>query len=50
MLKFMFKALQNYESGEDDLEERLCQYADKTLLLKTKSEIKQYLSGLVYER
>jgi adenylate kinase family enzyme len=50
MLKFMFKALHNYESGEDDLEERLCQHADKTLLLKTKNEMKQFLSSLVYER
>lgn len=47
MLKFMFKALMKYETGEDDLETRLNQYADKTLILKTKNEINSYFSNLI---
>lgn len=43
MLKFMFKALNNYETGKDDLEARLNQYTNKVVILSSGKEIKNYL-------
>lgn len=43
MLKFMFQALQKYESGIDDLEQRLVPYNFKVKVLKNKKNINTYL-------
>ena len=43
MLKFMFWALENYESGKDDLEARLEPYVHKTVTLKSNKEIKKFM-------
>ncbi len=41
MLRFLFKALKNYELGQDDLDERMQLYSDKLIEVKTNNEIKQ---------
>ncbi len=46
MLKFMFKAIENYESGKDDLEFRLNQFNHKTTILRKDSEIKGFMEKL----
>lgn len=43
MLKFMFRALNNYETGKDELEMSLRQYSNKVITLRTKREINQYI-------
>lgn len=43
MLKFMFRAIEKYETGEDDLEIRLNQYTHKTVTLKTNKEINEFM-------
>ena len=43
MLKFMFRAIENYETGKDDLEVRLNQYNHKTVTLKNNKEIKEFM-------
>ncbi|WBW97731.1 AAA family ATPase [Oceanirhabdus sp. W0125-5] len=46
MLKFMFRAIKNYEIGKDDLESRLSPYNNKTVTLKNNKEIKQFMFNL----
>lgn len=46
MLKFMFKALNNYETGEDDLEVRLNQYTNKVVILSDGKEIKKFIESM----
>lgn len=46
MLKFVFKALNNYETGKDDLEARLNQYTRKAVVLTTGNEIKDFVERL----
>jgi len=46
MLKFMFKALNNYETGKDDLEARLNQYTNKVVILSSGKEIKKFMEGI----
>lgn len=46
MIKFMFKAIEKYETGKDDLEIRLNQYAYKTVTLKNNKEIKSFILNL----
>ena len=43
MIKFMFKALNNYETGKDDLEARLKNYSSKVLMLKNRSDIRRFI-------
>lgn len=47
MLKFMFKALNDYETGEDDLEARLNQYTNKVVTLSSGKEIKKYMKSKI---
>ena len=47
MLKFMFKALKNYETGKDDLEARLNQYTNKVVILNNGKEIKRFVESLI---
>jgi len=46
MLTSMFKWLNNYERGEDDLETRVFTYPDKVVVLRKKMEIDAYISEL----
>lgn len=46
MLKFMFKSLNNYETGKDDLESRLDQYTNKVVTLSSDKEIKNFMESL----
>lgn len=45
MLKFMFKALNNYETGKDDLEARLNQYTNKVVILSSSKGIKKFMES-----
>lgn len=47
MLKFMFKALNNYETGKDDLEARLNQYTNKAVILSRGKEIKKFIESVL---
>ncbi|MCM0651066.1 hypothetical protein NBE98_22160 [Clostridium swellfunianum] len=47
MLKFMFKALNNYETGKDDLEARLIQYTNKVVILSSGKEIKKFMESVL---
>ena len=47
MLKFMFKALNNYETGKDDLEVRLNQYTNKLVILRSGKEIKKFMVSIL---
>jgi adenylate kinase family enzyme len=47
MLKFMFKALNNYETGKDDLEARLNQYTNKVVILSSGKEIKEFMESVL---
>lgn len=47
MLKFMFKALNDYETGEDDLEVRLNQYTNKVVILSSSKEIKKFMESVL---
>ncbi len=47
MLIFMFKALNNYETGKDDLESRLNQYANKIVILRSGKEIKRFMVSVL---
>jgi adenylate kinase family enzyme len=47
MLKFMFKALNNYEIGKDDLEARLNQYTNKVVILSSGKEIKEFMESVL---
>ena len=47
MLKFMFKALNNYENGKDDLEARLKQYTNKVVILSSSKEIKRFMERII---
>ncbi|MEG2289858.1 MAG: hypothetical protein RR891_04205 [Clostridium sp.] len=47
MLKFMFKALNNYEIGKDDLEVRLNQYTNKVVILSKGNEIKKFMESIL---
>lgn len=49
MLKFLFRALNKYETGEDDLEIRLNQYKHKTVILKNSNEVKHFIRSLKEE-
>lgn len=46
MLKFMFKALNNYETGKDDLESRLNQYTNKVVTLSSHKEIEKFTESV----
>ncbi|MDD7793219.1 hypothetical protein [Clostridium sp. 'White wine YQ'] len=46
MLKFMFRALNNYETGKDDLEARLNQYTNKVVILRSGKEIKKFMESV----
>ncbi|MCB2291551.1 hypothetical protein LGK97_17655 [Clostridium sp. CS001] len=46
MLKFMFKTLNNYETGKDDLEARLNQYSSKVVVLISDKEIKSFMESI----
>jgi adenylate kinase family enzyme len=46
MFRFMFRALNNYESRKDDLENTLSQYKHKTITFKKNKEINEYLLNL----
>lgn len=50
MLKFMFKALNDYESGEDDLEFRLNQYTNKLVTLSSSKDIKKFMERVLNQR
>ncbi|WP_027634690.1 AAA family ATPase [Clostridium hydrogeniformans] len=47
MLKFMFKALNNYEIGKDDLETRLNQYTNKAVILSRGKESKKFIESVL---
>jgi len=47
MLKFMFKALSNYETGKDDLEARLNQFINKVVILSSNREIKDFIENII---
>jgi adenylate kinase family enzyme len=47
MLKFMFKALNNYETGKDDLEVRLNQYTNKVVILSSGKEVKKFMDSVL---
>ncbi|MDF2608089.1 MAG: topology modulation protein [Bacillales bacterium] len=47
MLKFMFKALNNYETGKDDLEARLNQYVNKVVILTSGKEINRFMENVL---
>lgn len=47
MLKFMFMALSNYETGKDDLESRLNQYISKVVILSSNKEIKNFIENII---
>jgi len=49
MLKFIFKALSNYETGKDDLEARLNQYINKVVILSSNNEIKDFIENNIYQ-
>ena len=46
ILKFMLKALNNYETGKDDLEDRLNQYINKIVILSSGKEIKNFMESI----
>lgn len=46
MLKFLFKASKNYDTGMDDLELRLNAFKDKTIVLKTNRDIQNFLNEI----
>jgi adenylate kinase family enzyme len=46
MLKFIFKALNNYETGKDDLESRLDKYTNKVVTLSSDKEIKNFMESI----
>ncbi|GKX29474.1 hypothetical protein SH1V18_19540 [Vallitalea longa] len=43
MLKFMFRALYDYETGRNDLDLRLNQYRDKTITLRNSRDTEEYI-------
>lgn len=47
MLKFMFRALNDYETGKDDLEARLNQYTNKVVILSSGKEIKNFMESVL---
>ena len=48
MLKFIFKSLNNYETGKDDLEARLNQHANKVVILRKSKKIKKFMGEQVW--
>lgn len=46
MLKFLYQALKNYETGKDDLDERVKNYKHKTMVLRSKKQIDRFLESL----
>ena len=47
MLKFMFRALDNYEKGIDDLELRINQYKHKVINITNSMEMNEYISSMI---
>jgi nicotinamidase-related amidase len=45
--EFMFKALNNYETGKDDLKSRLNQYTNKVVTLSSGKEIKKFMESVL---
>ncbi|HBN85443.1 MAG TPA: hypothetical protein DDZ89_16555 [Clostridiales bacterium] len=46
MLKNMFRWAKNYDTGSDGVRNRVMNYRDKTVILKTNQDIKHFLSTL----
>lgn len=46
MLKLMFRWRRNFDSGRDDLKERLAPFGDKLLVLRSDKEVEQWLESL----
>lgn len=44
MLRCMFRWSKNYETGKDDIRQRLQAYKDKLVVLRTNTQVKQFLS------
>jgi molybdopterin-guanine dinucleotide biosynthesis protein len=47
MLKFMFKALNNYETGKDYLQSRLNEFTNKVVILSSSKEIKRFIESVL---
>lgn len=45
MVRLMFKWARNFDTGADGVKARIAPFADKSVVLRSRKEIKQFLSG-----